>query len=104
MEYAEKNDGNTYFEVFDKDKHVKYGITSQKDMEEIRQKHPNEYAFEKCDSSYVNVKTLETGPKVTLAKKGILDDEDILFKAAMVVMIVSVILSMILMVYLTFNV
>ena len=35
-----------YFEVFDKNKKVKYGITSLKEKQKIEKEYPNQYCFE----------------------------------------------------------
>lgn len=46
-----------YFEVFDKNKKVKYGITSLKEKQKIEKEYPNQYCFEELD--LINIKNLE---------------------------------------------
>ena len=58
-----------YFEVFDKNRQVRYGITSKKDMENIQKKYPEKYVFERFEDSYVDLQTLESRSKVMLNRK-----------------------------------
>ena len=52
-----------YFEVFDKNKKVKYGITSLKEKQKIEKEYPNQYCFEELD--LINMKNLEGMEKYT---------------------------------------
>ena len=60
MKYTQEESNmskDDYFEVFDKDKKVKYGITSLKEKQKIEKEYPNQYCFEEL--KLINMKNLE---------------------------------------------
>ena len=50
-----------YYEVFDKNKRIRYGITSEEEKEIIEEKYPCKYVFEKFDlyDNYIWLERLE---------------------------------------------
>lgn len=73
-----------YFEVFDRNKEICYGITSKIDKQRIEEKYPKRFVFEKYD--LLDLKKLEERTKVTL-KLGLFE------KIMFVVIIISIFLS-----------
>ena len=66
MQYTQEESSipkNNYFEVFDKNKKVKYGITSLKEKQKIEKEYPNQYCFEEL--KLINMKNLEGMEKYT---------------------------------------
>ena len=55
-----------YYEVFDKNRQIRYGITSDEDKEKIEEKYPDRYLFEKIDlyDSYIWLERLEETSRI----------------------------------------
>lgn len=55
-----------YYEVFDENKQIRYGITSKKEKEIIEKKYPDKFIFEKFDlyDNYIWLERLEKMVKI----------------------------------------
>ena len=57
-----------YYEVFDKNRRIRYGITSDEDKEKIEEKYPGKYVFDEYDlyDEYIWLERLEKTPRIRL--------------------------------------
>ena len=53
-----------YYEVFDKNKQVRYGFTSKNDRKKIEEKYPCKYVFRRYD--YIDLERLEDRSRICL--------------------------------------
>ena len=55
-----------YYEVFDENKQIRYGITSKEEKEIIEKKYPDKFIFEKFDlyDNYIWLERLEKMVKI----------------------------------------
>lgn len=85
-----------YYEVFDKNKQIRYGITSDEDKEKIERKYPDKYIFEKFDlyDNYISLEKLEQLSNIRLKIKG-LSFYDKIFLILVIILIVHLILGLI---------
>lgn len=86
-----------YWEVFDRNKQIRYGITSTQDMEIIKMTYPNKYIFEKIDlyEMYVNLEKLENKSRLDFKfSNGLTFDQKITIVLVLII-IVCIILCVI---------
>ena len=57
-----------YYEVFDKNRRIRYGITSDEDKEKIEEKYPGKYVFDEFElyDEYIWLERLEKTPRIRL--------------------------------------
>lgn len=77
-----------YYEVFDKNKEIRYGITSDEDKKIIEEKYPKKYIFEKFDlyDNYKCLDKLEERSKISVKVKN-----SIYYKIEMILIVVPTI-------------
>lgn len=82
-----------YYEVFDKNKIIRYGITSDEDKEKIEEKYPGKYIFEKFDlyDNYIWLDKLEERSGISCRFKNLNNFETILI----IILTVNIIVDLI---------
>ena len=85
-----------YYEVFDKNRQIRYGITSDEDKKKIEEKYPEKYLFEKFDlyDNYIWLERLEETSRIKL-QQSILSFNDKLWLLLIIVLVANIIVEVI---------
>jgi hypothetical protein len=89
MKYGQQQElpaNEEYFEVFNKNKRIMYGITSSRDKHKIEEKYPEKYVFKKFD--YIDLEKLDDRSKIFLNITS--------FEKLMIILIILLIMTVIL--------
>lgn len=89
MEHGQQQElpaNKEYFKVFNKNKRIRYGITSSRDKCKIEEKYPEKYVFKKFD--YIDLEKLEDRSKIHLNLTA--------FEKLMIILIILLIMTVIL--------
>ena len=85
-----------YYEVFDKNRQIRYGITSDEDKKKIEEKYPEKYLFEKFDlyDNYIWLERLEETSRIKF-RISRLSLQDRIWVLLIIVLIINIIVDVI---------